>query len=230
MPDCVVEGLGLTASRLRWAILAGIYAVFLFWYGGSGDPISPEEAEEYIAIARAKSFGRDALENGDAADLVKLREFMETDDGQEFVMVNLNVYRDAARYADGREANVGAEEAELEYQRRIAPHLLRRATHPLLMVEPAVSLGGIGEFERQEWSRVNLVRYRSRRDFLDFILKTSWAQDSDHKWAALGRSHALAATPHTSFVTVRLVPLLFLIVIGLLLDRMGARSRAGGSR
>ena len=216
----------MTASRLRWAILAVIYVAFLFWYGGSGDPISPEEAEQYIAIAEEKGSLRDAGERGEGAPLAKLREFMETDDGREFVMVNLNVYREAARYADDREASGSAEEAELEYQRRIAPHLFVRATHPLVMVEPAVSLGGIGKFERQDWSRVNLVRYRSRRDFVDFILKTSWGEDSDHKWAALGRSHALAATPRVSFATVRLVPLLVLIVIGLLLDRIGARSRA----
>jgi hypothetical protein len=72
---------------------------------------------------------------------------------------------------------------------------------------------------------VNLVRYRSRRDFLDFILKTSWAEDSDHKWAALVRSHSLAATPRASFATVRLVPLLILVVIGLVLDRIASRSR-----
>ena len=118
-----------------------------------------------------------------------------------------------------------AEEAELEYQRRVVPHLFVRAIHPLVMVEPAVSFTGIGDFARQDWSRVNLVRYRSRRDFLDFILKTSWAQDADHKWAALSRSHAMAATPRISFATVRLVPLLILVVIGLLLDRIGARSR-----
>jgi len=215
----------LTASRIRWVILAGIYAVFLFWYGGSGDPISPKEAEQYIAIAEAKNSRQDARERGDDDALAKLREFMATDDGQEFVMVNLNVYRDAPRYADGREASGSAEEAELEYQRRIVPHLFVRAIHPLVMVEPAVSFTGIGDFERQDWSRVNLVRYRSRRDFLDFILKTSWAQDADHKWAALSRSHAMAATPRISFATVRLVPLLILVVIGLLLDRIGARSR-----
>ena len=202
-----------------------IYAVFLVWYGGSGDPLSPDEVEQYIAIAEARNSRQDARESGDGDPLAKLREFMETDDGQEFVMVNLNVYREAPRYSDDRETSGSAEEAELEYWRKVVPHLFVRATHPLVMVEPAVSLGGIGKFERQDWSRVNLARYRSRRDFVDFILKTSWGEDSDHKWAALGRSHTLAATPRVSFATVRLVPLLVLIVIGLLLDRIGARSR-----
>ena len=144
-------------------------------------------------------------------------------------MVNLNAYRDAPRYADGRESHGSAEDAEREYQRRIVPHLFARASHPLVGVEPVVFFGGIGEFERQEWSRVTLVRYRSRQDFVDFILTTSWGQDSAHKWAALGRSHAMAATPHISFVTMRLLPFLFLVVIGLLLDRVGARSRAAES-
>ncbi len=216
----------MTASRVRWAILALIYVIFFFWYGGSGDPISSEEAEEYIAIAEARRSDARVRQGAEDNPLARLREFIEADDGQEFVMVNLNVYREAPLYADGREVSGSAEEAEQEYQRRIVPHLFVRATHPLLMVDPAFSFGGIGEFDRQDWSRVTLVRYRSRRDFLDFILKTSWGQDVDHKWAALERSHALAATPRVSFATVRLVPLLILVVIGLLLDRIGARSRA----
>ena len=219
----------MKASWIRWAILALIYVVFLSWYGGSGDPISGDEIEQYVAIAQSRraESGGGKLSGRDREIAVKLREFMETDDGQEFVMINLNVYRDAPLYEDGREASGSAEEAEQEYARRILPNLLVRATHPILMLEPEVSLGGIGEFERQDWSRVNLVRYRSRRDFLDFILKTTWNEDSDHKWAALGRSHSLAATPRASFATMRLLPLLILVVIGLLMDRLASRRRSG---
>ena len=222
----------MKASWIRWAILALIYVVFLFWYGGSGDPLSSDEIEDYLAIVEEKRAERSDSEpaEGERDVSVKMREFMETDDGREFVMINLNVYRDVPRYQDGRKTSGSAEEVEQEYARRILPNLLVRATHPLLMLEPAVSLGGTGEFERQDWSRVNLVRYRSRRDFLDFILKTSWAEDSDHKWAALGRSHSLAATPRASFATVRLVPLLILVVIGLVLDRIASRLRPAQGR
>ena len=128
-------------------------------------------------------------------------------------------------YEDGREASGSAEEAEQEYARRVGPNLLVRATHPLRMLRPEVSPGGIGAFERQNWSRVNLVRYGSRRDFLDLILKTNWAEAFEHKWAALGRSHSLAATPRASFANMRLLPLLILVVIGLLMDRFARRPR-----
>ncbi len=210
----------MTASRIRWVTLALLYALFLYWYGGSGEPISAEEAAGYAARAQARGVNDHSEVSAD------LREFIETDDGQEFVMINLNVYRDEASYADDRSASGSARETEQEYTARIAPRLFARAIHPLLMVEPAAHIGGIGNFERQDWSRVTLVRYRSRRDFMEFVLHPDYATDVDHKWAALQRSHTMAATPLVSFATVRLVPFLLLVVIGLLMDRFSTRARS----
>jgi hypothetical protein len=223
----------LTVSRIRWALLALIYAAFYLWYGGSADPMSPEDVRRYMALFEERAAaqgaeGREASDEGDFDVRMNIRRFMETDDGQEFVMLNLNVHRDAPEYADdapGREAIASAAEAEDEYQRRVAPLLLGRACHPLVMVEPAMFLGGIGDFERQDWDLASMVRYRSRRDFVEFVLTPEFSQDVDHKWAALRRSTAMATVPVISFATVRLVPLLILIVVGLLLDRLGARSR-----
>ena len=221
----------MTASRIRWAILAVIYGAFYLWYGGSGDPMSPEDVQRYMAIfeergAEQTAEGRGS-DDGDFDVRMDIRRFMETDDGQEFVMLNLNVYRDAPAYADdveGSEAIASAAEAEDEYQRRVGPLLFQRACHPIVAVEPAMFLGGIGDFERQDWSFASMVRYRSRRDFVEFILTPEFSQDVDHKWAALSRSTGMATVPVMSFATVRLVPLLILIVLGLLLDRGGARS------
>jgi len=160
------------------------------------------------------------------ANLVR---FMAEDDGQEFVMLNLNVYRDAPAYGEGVDGSEGIESgaaAEDEYQRRIAPLLLKRACHPIAAVEPAVLIGGIGDFERQDWSYASMVRYRSRRDFIEFILEPAFARDVNHKWAALVRSTGMATVPVTNWTSTRLVPLLILVVLGLLLDRIGARKRS----
>ncbi len=221
----------MTASHLRWAFLAVIYAAFYFWYGGSGDPISPEEAEQYTARFEERAAEQNAESRGPDEDdfdvKVNWREFMETDDGQEFVMLNLNVYREAPEYGDdvdGSEAIASAAAAEDEYQRRVAPLLLSRACHVLVMVEPALFLAGIGNFERQDWNLASMARYRSRRDFLEIILTPEFSQDVDHKWAALSRSTSMATVPEISFATIRLLPLLIGIVIGLVLDRIGTRS------
>ena len=222
----------MTASRARWAIMAVLYAAFFYWYGGSGDPLSPDEVEKYMARFAERAAEQNVEHRGpDRSDFdvrANVRRFMETDDGQEFVMLNLNVYRDAPRYAedvDGSEGIASAAEAEDEYQRRVLPLLLSRACHPLVAVEPAHFIGGIGDFERQDWSFASMARYRSRRDFVDFILTPEFSQDVDHKWAALSRSTSMATVPVVSFATIRFVPLLVLIVIGLVLDRIGARSR-----
>ena len=46
----------MTASRIRWALIAVIYAAFYFWYGGSGDPISPEDRSTAMATVPVGSF------------------------------------------------------------------------------------------------------------------------------------------------------------------------------
>jgi len=222
----------LTASRIRWACLAAIYGIFLFWYGGSGDPASPEKIEEYVSLVAQRSAeesGQGKSPGPDDPDAAtQIRRFLESDDGQEFVMLNLNVHRDSPEYKVQREdaqTIASAAEAEKEYQRSVAPLLLMRASHPLVMVKPVFFIGGIGDFERQDWDLASMVRYRSRQDFVEFILTPEFSQNVDHKWAALGRSTALATVPLISFATIRLVPLLILIIIGLLFDRAFSRTR-----
>ena len=82
-------------------------------------------------------------------------------------------------------------------------------------------MGGFSGHD-EDWNLASMVRYRSRRDFVEFILTPEFSQDVDHKWAALSRSTAMATVPVISFATVRLAPLLTLIIIGLLLDRLSA--------
>ena len=103
--------------------------------------------------------------------------------------------------------------------------MLAGACHVLVVVEPALFRAGIGNFGRQDWNLASMARYRSRRDFLEIILTPEFSRDVDHKWAALSRSTSMATVPEISFATIRLVPLLIGIVIGVVLDRIGTRSR-----
>ena len=140
-----------------------------------------DEVDDYVERA-IEEMGPDASE--------RIREFASTDDGKELVMVNLNKYRERPSYPDGREVNMSSREVVELYVADAAFKLLMRASHPLIGVEPIVSLGGEGDFERTKWDRVNFIRYRSRRDFLEFILDPSWEKGVEHKWAALERTHS----------------------------------------
>ncbi len=197
----------MTASRIRWLVIVLIYAVFHYWYGGNGQPMTPEEVEHYVARAADVS--------PETAD--RVRQIAATDDGKEFVMVNLNKYRPEPQYADLRDVTGSSQEVEQKYFSMVVPKLFARACHPIVVTDPVVKM--VGDADRIEWERIALARYRSRQDFLEIILDPEFNIGVEHKWAALETSHTMMTVPQLWGVSVRLVPLLLLLVIGLLLDR-----------
>ena len=201
----------MTPSRIRWLMIALVYGAFHFWYGGNGEPMTAEEVEHYVSRAT------------DQQTAERVRRLASTDDGKEFVMVNLNRYRAAPRYADGTPTSGTPQEVEQKYLSMVLPMLLARACHPIVVVDPAVTM--VGDAERIQWDRVALARYRSRQDFLEIILNPEFNVGVEHKWAALETSHTMMSVPQVWGVSVRLVPLLLLIVIGLLLDRLASTNR-----
>jgi hypothetical protein len=198
-----------------WLPLAVLYVAFLFWYGGFGAPLSDEEvrgvAERLEAVAPSPEL---------AARLV---EFARSDDGREFFMVNLNRYRAEPRYEDGRDTGgASAEEVDRRYTGRMVPRLLARACHPWVMVEPILTLADFPGAPR--YDRVTLVRYRSRRDFLDIVATDTWREDAKHKWAALEIAHAFPASPSFTLLGPRAIVLGILFAVGVAL-RAAARRR-----
>jgi hypothetical protein len=197
-----------------WLSLAVVYAAFLFWYGGSGAPLSAAEVQSV-----AERIGRVAADP-DAG--TRLLEFARTDDGREFFMVNLNRYRAEPRYADGRNTGgASAEEVERSYTGKMLPRLFVRACHPWVMVLPIQALAG---YEGAPvFDRVTLVRYRSRRDFLDIVLTDAWAEDAEHKWAALELAHSFPAQPAITLLGPRAAVLGAMFAIGVALRAAGRR-------
>jgi hypothetical protein len=199
----------------RWLLLGALYAGFLFWYGGWGAPLSADEMQQLAARMEAVVPSPEAR--------AVLTEFARTDDGREFFMVNLNRYRAEPSYADGRPTGgASAQEVEARYVDRMLPRLLLRACHPWVATVPIVALAGTPE----PWAldRITVVRYRSRRDFLDIVVTADWAEDAEHKWAALESAHSYATRPFLALPGPRAIVLALLLVVGLLLR--SARRRA----
>jgi hypothetical protein len=206
----------MKALRSHWVALALLYGLFLYWYGGCTTPLSPEEVEHYLAVVAARS--------EDDPDVVeRMRTFAATDDGGEFFMVNLVRYRDQPLYADGRDPGGDVYEVERRYAGRMLPKLLARACHPVAGGERIASLATVeGE---TPWHRVMMVRYRSRRDFLEIAMSPEFEDDVVHKWAAVEKTHAFAAKPEFSLATPRLLVLGILALAGRALDWRGRRKR-----
>lgn len=176
-----------------------VYALFLWWYGGRGRPLSQDEIESFLARLAARARGPQA-----EALLADVRRLVADDDGREFVMQNLVRHRAKALYPPGHEHfGSSAKAADQRYGRALLPHLLR---HGNLLVFVARRSGQfITEPGVAAWDYVAMVRYRSRRDFLRFALAIEQQAITMHKWAAIESTQVFPVRPMISLLTVRLL-------------------------
>jgi hypothetical protein len=113
--------------------------------------------------------------------------------------------------------------------RYTAPFLgaaIRSAAHPILYgnaAAPALDLWGIDGAER--WSNGGLVRYRSRRDLMDQVVRTSRLDIHEFKIAAMEKTIAYPLDPWWHLGDPRLLLALVLGCIGFGLQARGARGR-----
>lgn len=185
--------------KLTW--IAGLivaFAVFSFWYGGKGKPISEEEGAALIAQLRASYDTTDRTEHG-LAD--HLEEMIAKDDGREFYAVNLEQIKDGE----------AARDADRAYARVVMPLLFKRGSHPVFVSERVgLMLGKYGE----DVDRVAVVRYRSLRDLLTMTVEPSMMENSHHKFAALDHTEVFITRPFITFVHVKLMVALVLALLG----------------
>jgi hypothetical protein len=65
---------------LVWGVPALLYLAFAGWYTDLGGPLRPDEVEAYVEKLAAQGLP--------AASLDRIRRFMESDTGRQFLMVN----------------------------------------------------------------------------------------------------------------------------------------------
>jgi hypothetical protein len=109
---------------------AFLYGVFLFWYGGRGKPLSPEEVQGFLEEMRREAGSREQAES-EPLLFNSSRESAGSDDGREFYMVNLMKFREKALYPDGSDFRDDPMAANDRYNRAIFPRLLKYGGHPV---------------------------------------------------------------------------------------------------
>jgi hypothetical protein len=188
----------LNGPRFLTVALAALYALFLLWYGGKTTPLTPDEVDALMTAIERNASGRGSA---DPELLEAFRRVGEADDGNEFYMVNLMRHRQKALYPDGYDYDDDVQAAERRYARGIFPKLLKRASMPVFLGEPT------GLFLQPEgsdvWDQVGVVRYRSRRDFLEMVAELSLQDVGVHKWASLEKTQVFPVAATISFIWVR---------------------------
>jgi hypothetical protein len=200
-------------SNRIWVVIALIYAAFFYWYTPFGGPLSDEEIEESLTVLREAGM--------EPARLEVWEQFMRSDTGDDFAMLNALDLRDEPIPVEGVEPGDTSLEVMSRYTEPFLGRALLSAAHPVMYgtaAAPSMDLWGIEGAER--WTAGGLVRYRSRRDLMHQALFFS-EQDASvlnihrFKTAALEKTIAYPLDPWFQLGDPRLVLGLILLIVGL---------------
>jgi hypothetical protein len=195
--------------KIFYSVVLIIYLAWFIWYGGSGQPLSPNEAAAYKAELQANAKSRGV----DVSDPIKYMDrLIKDDDGNEFIMVNLIRFRDEAQYPpESPWANeTDPMLADDRYGAGIVPLLLKRGSLPIFISTVAGEF--INEAGQEEWDTVAMVRYRSVRDMVEMMIEMSATDLADHKWAAIEQTHVFPVKPKINLVSLRLIAGIILLL------------------
>ena len=193
-------------------VFLALYLAFLAWYDGWGmDPFTAEEVDTLVGKEVAKGANPELLKN--------LRRFLKDDDGEEFLMLNLNRYE----YAENEEQQ-GVPVAYQNYGQAVIQMILKNAGHPIYSGEiPDYLLDG--DIKDGSWHEIILVRYRSRRDFISMVTSDEYLKIARHRTGGIEYAEVTPTRASINLVTPRFVILVLLALLAWAIDRLIRRAR-----
>ena len=165
-------------------------------------------------------------------DARSFRAFLEQDDGDEFVMLNLVELHDGAVDHPVSGEPVNASEVIGEYFGPFSLSLFKRGGHPVFQ---AITVGGnIDSWNAEHnvgFSTVAMMRYKSRRDLVELVIDPAFADGHIYKLAAIERT---ISYPTQNMFSAHLRPPLAVLLVLLLLASLAqnlwsVRRRDGNS-
>lgn len=195
----------MTVTKWTWLVIVVIYLGFFSWYSSFKVPLSPQEIEYYVEKV-----------NGTSEELASFRKFMEEDDGDDFVMINIMEIYDTPMQIEGVEPGETTDQVLGKYMEYMFPAMLSRASHPVFRGN-AASLRAMDIMNAdgmETWTGAAGVRYRSRRDMIEISTNPEFAGRHEFKVAALAKTIAFPVAPFSYLGDPRLILALLLGLIG----------------
>ena len=201
-----------------WLILGSVYIVFFFWYTDIEGALSQEEIQGFLNKHEQNIIDNRLSPNLEELQLRMdfLRRFMEEDSGRQFIMVN-NIEMDPdPGDVPGANSGESADELLSRYMEHMWPNLLKRASHPIFggnAIWQSMDLVGIEGAET--WDQMALMRYKSRRAFMEIITHPNMMDRHDFKVAAMQKTIAYPVEPFAYFSDLRIILGMLMVIIGL---------------
>lgn len=164
------------------AACTGAFGAFWRWHSPKVEPLTPDEIDRYLGIAAKLPLPEGHME----PILARLRQWAEADDGRPCFNLNMIRFYDENRTWPGAPEFTGTpQEANAYYEKGVGKLLFKKAGYPMV----AGRVTGPNMIAIQEdqapWSEVEMVRYRSRRAFLQLLADPTYAPYEPYKFMAL---------------------------------------------
>ena len=162
-------------------VLAALFAALCFWQA-PGSKLAAAEVERYMSIID-KTLPLAGEER--TRMLARMRAFAESDDGKPFYMLNLMRYYERVRELPGAPAFAGTpREANARYEDSAIPMLVEQGGYPSLAAQTSARDLFGHDAPLDNWSRVLVVRYPSRRAFFDLVTDPRYGPIAPYKLMA----------------------------------------------
>ncbi len=205
-------------TRIVWMAFGLVYAAFFSWYTNCSGPLTAEEVDQIVAQMEERQAD---------ADIGELRRFLESDTGDDFVMVNIMDTPPKPKPVAGVGPDETTEEVMGRYMAHMWPELLKRACHPVMMgTAAAVALDVWGIEGAERWTGAGMMRYRSRRDLIEIAGNPAFQGPHEFKLAAMTKTIAFPIDPWFQFGDPRLLLALTFFGVGASVELL-ARRRGG---
>ena len=202
-----------------WISLLVIYAGFFLWYTNIGGKLDKEEIEFFLEKLEERTSANSADPETYNSQKNLIKRFMEEDTGRQFLMVNNIDMDDDPEDVEGAEPGESAERLLDRYMEHMYAQLLKRACHPVFAgnaVHPSMDLVGIEGAEI--WDRAALMRYKSRRAFMEVVTHPNMGSKHAFKVAAMEKTIAYPVETVLYLGDPRFLLALILIILGLFLQ------------
>lgn len=175
-----------------WLLLGVVYAGVLAWHQPLREPLTEAEIQTAFGARLAM------METGDNPQASALLRFFRSDDGKPFYMINLNATP---------EPTPETETAAQTYGRFMLPRLIARASYPVLNAKIAPPIENAFGSDLYNADSLVVVRYRSRRDFMEIISTDAFRVAVTHKatsldgwYTAPSKARPVIALPQIAFM------------------------------
>ena len=202
-----------------WISLLVIYAGFFLWYTDIGGKLDKEEIEFFLEKLEERTSANSADPETYNSQKNLIKRFMEEDTGRQFLMVNNIDMDDDPEDVEGAEPGESAERLLDRYMEHMYAQLLKRACHPVFAgnaVHPSMDLVGIEGAEI--WDQAALMRYKSRRAFMEIVTHPNMGSKHAFKVAAMEKTIAYPVETVLYLGDPRFLLALILIILGLFLQ------------